>query len=342
MKQIYITISEEYLNDTSSTLTSLAKKYNIGLSTLSNNFRKLGVPLRKTMKTTKIKNLEPRMIEMYNNGSGYEEIAKELGVSQSSIYMALSERQIQTPHSHYHFIESENLTVNENFFEIIDTEAKAYWLGFIAADGCIRNSNNNIALTIEVNTVDLIHLKKFRNDIESNHPIKKRKNKSMCSISIHNKKIVEDLTRLGCCPNKTHHGFISDVIFSLDKHLQCAYLRGYQDGDGYIDKKRHRCIYTVKTYEFSLQLKELIQLATGVEFSIRSEKTYYRVQVENKKGFFQFLDDIYKDVSIILNRKYETYLMRKASQGEILESMSAVLSGELLPDMYDPDDIIIC
>ena len=176
MKQIYITISEEYLNDTSSTLTSLAKKYNIGLSTLSNNFRKLGIPLRKTMKTTKIKNLEPRMIEMYNNGSSYEEISKELGVSQSSIYIALSERQIQTPHGYYHFIESEELTVNENFFETIDTEVKAYWLGFIAADGCIRDSNNNIALTIEVNTVDLIHLKKFRNDIESNHPIKKRKN----------------------------------------------------------------------------------------------------------------------------------------------------------------------
>lgn len=42
-------------------------------------------------------------------------------------------------------------SVNEIFFEVINTEEKAYWLGFIFADGCVLdrklpNGNKNGAL----------------------------------------------------------------------------------------------------------------------------------------------------------------------------------------------------
>ena len=70
-------------------------------------------------------------------------------------------------------------SVNQDYFENIDNEWKAYWLGFLYADGCItikRNSNNqnkmdyNIDLTLK----DKEHIIKFLNSVQSNTIIKER------------------------------------------------------------------------------------------------------------------------------------------------------------------------
>ena len=63
-------------------------------------------------------------------------------------------------------------TLNENFFETIDTEDKAYWLGFIYADGYITKSKTGQHnLGIKLSIKDLAHLQKFALDIKTNKPI---------------------------------------------------------------------------------------------------------------------------------------------------------------------------
>lgn len=53
-------------------------------------------------------------------------------------------------------------TFNEDFFNSIDTEEKAYWLGFIVADGCVhKDKNNNYRLSIGLHDKDITHLHKF-------------------------------------------------------------------------------------------------------------------------------------------------------------------------------------
>ena len=43
-----------------------------------------------------------------------------------------------------------------------------------------------------------------------------------------------------------------------------------------------------------------------------NEKSYYRLVIENKKGYYDFLDDIYSNATVFLDRKYEIYINRRA------------------------------
>ena len=62
-------------------------------------------------------------------------------------------------------------SLNERYFDDIDTENKAYWLGFIAADGCVVTKKGRRHLYIELSNKDRCHIEEFRKDIEFNGPI---------------------------------------------------------------------------------------------------------------------------------------------------------------------------
>ena len=66
---------------------------------------------------------------------------------------------------------------DSNFFEKIDSEAKAYWLGFLYADGYIHRNYKNgkiksMSLELSLKSEDRAHLENFLRDIRSNVPIK--------------------------------------------------------------------------------------------------------------------------------------------------------------------------
>ena len=55
-------------------------------------------------------------------------------------------------------------SLNERYFEKIDNNNKAYWLGFIAADGCVSNKKGGRYLYIELSRKDRDHLEKFKEE----------------------------------------------------------------------------------------------------------------------------------------------------------------------------------
>lgn len=55
---------------------------------------------------------------------------------------------------------------NDNIFSLIDTEEKAYWLGFLYADGYIRKGENN-HISIVLQQRDINHLVKFKKFLNS-------------------------------------------------------------------------------------------------------------------------------------------------------------------------------
>src|SRR3712207_6518300 len=96
---------------------------------------------------------------LYESGISYGKIAEMFGVHPEAIRwrmvdMGLDRRGFSERQSHRAF------AVNHHFFEIIDCEEKAYWLGFFAADGYITEENTLIGLQLQER--DREHLMAYR------------------------------------------------------------------------------------------------------------------------------------------------------------------------------------
>lgn len=117
-------------------------------------------------------------------------------------------------------------SVNHSFFSEIDSEEKAYWLGFIVADGCLSGTKLIINLRIE----DFEHLELLKKNLESSHKVALSEKRKICRIQIRSPKISSDLRRLGVCERKTGSEKTPNIRADLLKH----FYRGLFDGDGCI------------------------------------------------------------------------------------------------------------
>ncbi len=125
--------------------------------------------------------------------------------------------------------------VNEDFFSYIDSEAKAYWLGFIQGDGTIAWDGvrrNKLNLRVELQVADKGHIRKLLDDMESTHPIRTRPEGNMVYASIRSNKLCDHLILLGVTPRK----IFTATPITVDEVLQRHYWRGLVDADGCIMK----------------------------------------------------------------------------------------------------------
>jgi len=225
-------IADEYLNGTG--LKKSAEKFGYCVNVAERALRVFRLKARPKGETkTKAKKETLRKIaNLYLTGLTLEASAREFGYSLGVATRALKvfglkTRTISEAVRKY--------AVDETFFEKIDTEEKAYWLGFISADGCVYDTT----LKIGLNQADVGHLKKLKKDIKSEHIITetenydKRTNKryKVCSITIYSKKIVDDLKKLGIVPVKS---LILKACPFVPENLLWHYWRGVIDGDGCI------------------------------------------------------------------------------------------------------------
>ena len=124
---------------------------------------------------------------------------------------------------------------NKYFFEVIDTEEKAYWLGFIYADGYHNEKYHSIKITLK--TSDYEHLLKFNKAIDGNLTLKIDNKGAGCKIIVTCKKMSEDILDKGVMQCKSNK-----IIFPnfISKELMPHFIRGYFDGDGCIPIHRRK------------------------------------------------------------------------------------------------------
>lgn len=201
-------------------------------------------------------------------------------------------------------------TVNDSYFENIDSDEKAYWLGFLYADGYIRMKNGKSGeLKLKLKFTDRSHIEKFRDSIKSTHKIidfyskvtyRGKEHISRCSsISIYSTKMVSDLIKHGCVNNKT----FKIKMPNINIELYPSFIRGYFDGDGYVSLKggSGTCGIT-SNYDFVNGLRNY--LGYGV---IYKRKNIYDLVFYKKELIESFYKMIYKDKSHFLYRKFEIF-----------------------------------
>lgn len=200
---------------------------------------------------------------------------------------------------------------NENYFSRIDTEEKAYWLGFLYADGAVGKNTNIVELSLK--SSDISHLEKYKKSLQFNEDKHIYCDNVRCRISHSSKKLKNDLINLGCFPQKS-----LILAFPTDNQVPSIlihhFVRGYIDGDGSVMiGKNHKNIYTkprmniLGTKEFLIGLVN----AMGWEMCKYYKKgNVYSIEWNGKRAL-KYLDDIYLDATIYLDRKYLKYLTLK-------------------------------
>lgn len=199
--------------------------------------------------------------------------------------------------------------VDEDFFEYIDCETKAYWLGFIVADGCLKGNNQ---LSIRLSIKDIDHLEKFKESIKSNHKINietsviRDKEYKTCVLRINNTRLYKDLLKLNVEPNKS----LNERPAIIPPQFISHYIRGIFDGDGWLSWN-HNCaeIGLGMGYDILNYIKECAESYANIKsYEVKPYKKIYRYRITSKIEIMKILNYIYKDSNIYLNRKYEKYL----------------------------------
>lgn len=125
--------------------------------------------------------------------------------------------------------------LDENFFNKINTNEKAYFLGLFYADGNVMSSIDNYTyyMKLSLNSIDEHIIESFRKALKTEKPIYKSniKNTQMSTISISSKLMGPDLINLGCMPNKAKL-LKYPTEEQVPDEFMVDFIRGYFDGDG--------------------------------------------------------------------------------------------------------------
>lgn len=293
----YKLAKEEYISNQDMTIEYLANKYNFSRRCFSKWLKDNGVSVKRRGRSKELADLYAKGKEMYLNGKTMAQVSKELSLSKKSFSLYLHERipdkiRNQKAICHQEF--------NKNYFDNIDTADKAYWLGFIYADGSVREGR----MAIEISIKDEQHLYKFKECINGNMPITHRPNHKTSSINLYSNHFAQQLMNKGLVHNKTKEGLVKFENFGEYKF---DFLRGLVDGDGYIDKKRYRLVIVDGSRKMIDYIVTNLQ-----EYSpkVTDKKMYSYVTFSQKKNFFDLLNKMYSNANIYLDRKYEIYLKR--------------------------------
>lgn len=259
-----------------------------------------------------------------------KELAEEYSVNKTSVSRLLQRNGIELRNSRYHF--------NQDFFDVIDTEEKAYWLGFLYADGYINSKANKVSLRIKDN--DAYILEEFAKHLDSNIPIKyyththqlpnseKMHTLHYAELTICNINIKEDLIKHGCFENKT---LILNFPFHIPQELYRHFIRGYMDGDGCITYgSKQKC----GNRDFKVSFCGTQELLTGIQKIFGYNKTLTKRWNDNKNNYtldisgnqqvYAFLTVLYDNAIIYLKRKHDRYLELKNTL-----SLSPVMENEI-------------
>ena len=254
--------------------------------------------MKKTPKEVEEKVCQDYLTNKYSS----RELGIKYSLSKSTILRILGRNNIKVEN---HRLINNNLIVD--YFKVIDCEEKAYFLGFIFADGCV--SKNQIY--IDINDKDREILERFRKEVHSNCMISTRiKGKSIMSrVTIKNKDFVEYLKEYGIVENKTNNTYHLPVQL-IPKIFYKDFIRGLVDGDGWITKTQEGYYkigyvthYQSVAEDFVYMINNLLENKWNNKI-IKRDNKYSVVQIQSQKQVEQLAHALYANNNICLSRKY--------------------------------------
>lgn len=265
--------------------------------------------------------IQAQIIEAYKNNMSLREIERQFNASRPTVSKFLTEKGIKTTvGNHYR-----KYFHDFDFFETIDTEEKAYWLGFMYADGYIVNNENRygedeFGITLAEDSLDSIE--KFKASLKATNPIRydnsKKVGQKLVKLVMHSQKTVNDLIDKGVVKQKS---LILQPPTKVPEELIHHFIRGFFDGDGSLIRHQHKdnnyisfSIDFTTTYAMAKWLQDIFQIGNIFPEKRRESTWYYAVG--GNQQVLKICHYMYDDATIWMDRKYERYQELLKKYGE--------------------------
>lgn len=229
------------------------------------------------------------------------------GVSRSVITRIIKELGV--------IIRQDNHTYFADYdkFHCIDTAEKAYWLGFIAADGCVFIREENASIIINISRKDRSHLEKLKQFMNSNVNIVDHiqtagfsNNTEMSKITFNSIKMAQDFNHIGVTNKKS----LTLKPPLIDKQFFLPFILGYFDGDGSIfqfNNNKEWGINIEGTREMLEWINDILEVTNKLEKRHNDDKNNYYIRCGGIAKPYRILKQLYDSVDVHLDRKYEKF-----------------------------------
>lgn len=277
-------------------------KYTVSSTLIENGFTYHVTPISKD----KLDYIIHRYVDDYIS---IRDIVKETGFSYFKIKNLLMINGYDIRPTAYH--SKSKFHLNEKYFDIIDNEHKAYWLGFLYADG--YNNEKTYQIEISLKEEDGYILEEFKKDIEAIYKISDKKIKLNDKIFyakrliLYSKHLSETLKEKGCFQKKSLFlKFPGQNI--VPESLLRHFIRGYFDGDGCVSGFKFSL---TGTKDFLKSCAKIIRDNTGIS---KAEGWYptgkaWDWQHSSKRDLAKIYNYLYDNATIFLKRKKNKFLI---------------------------------
>ena len=251
--------------------------------------------------------LQQRYVE---EGQSTAAIALEAGVTHVTVNRYLRRSNIPL-----RFNKPVKHTADSSGFRDLSSDWHAYWLGFIAADGCVHKvkGKNSVMLQLHLQKSDADHMSNFMRGLKVSAAIHMQPKTNSAQILLYDKNLVSALAPWGIVPNKT---LTMPWPARLPSALVPAYIRGYFDGDGTVFQRQHSkpsgqyletiCRFISGSVSFLEGLQQELQtrgIATQTIRRNQQSNAFHLPVSSRRENLLAFADLLYRDCTVCLERK---------------------------------------
>lgn len=315
MDELQQIIIREYTENKKS-ISQLSKEYPITYYGIQKILKENQISIRggRKKKVNSLSIEQLRSIEiMYKEGRSLQEIADVIGFHKQTIGDIIKEKGFSRLNNN-----KVNKRINSNYFSVIDSEEKAYWLGFLFTDGSVDHYKSTGRIRLQLKKEDKEILEKYRECLQLDCRIIENKQRSLVSVEFTDEQIFNDLSKYGIIPNKTYE--CKHIPFDkIPSQFLVPFIRSLYDGDGYLTMSED-CSTDV-TFGFTTYYESVVQefqlaIDNLINKTNHNKNIFTNAWHSNWRGKLQvlsILDILYKNSNIHLNRKYQKYLKLKNS-----------------------------
>jgi len=239
----------------------------------------------------------------YRDGYSTYDIGDQLGRSGENIRQYLKQANIErrdrsTCQRRY--------TLNENFFDVIETEQQAYWLGFLAADASVQPQRHG--LFVNLNPKDADHLQELAKALGSDFPLyyypSHNEKYQSVRFTATSERLITALGRYGVTKCKT----FTLQWPHLPQDLYPHFTRGYFDGDGcFVINSGHINFKITGNESFIVSLQGYLISRCGLRLTKtprpNSKSPVCYLSYHGNRQVIRIANLLYQNATIYLSRK---------------------------------------